>query len=304
MLSEDVTRYVELRRSLGFKFRTQSNLLHNFAKFAEERGERFVHTSCVLDWSGQAPSPQQRRNRLLTVRRFALAATAENGRHQVPPRGAFGNLSYKRKRPHVYTPSELADLLEAAGMLPPTGSIRPATFVTLIGLLAATGLRISEALALQLDDLTQDGLIIRETKFHKSRLVPVHDTTSRALGRYLEVRSRLNTLEHSLFVSLRGTPVHYNAVSSVFRALTRATGLREKASRIGPRLHDLRHTFAVRSIEQCVATPRAIRRHLAALSTYLGHAHPSDTYWYLQATPELLKQIADAGEQLHAGGVS
>jgi len=304
MLSEDVTRYVELRRSLGFKFRTQSILLYNFTRFAEERGERFVCISCVLDWAGRAPSPQQRRNRLLTVRRFALAATAEDERHQVPPQGAFGNLSFERKRPHVYTSSELADLLDAAAKLSPTGSIRPATYVTIIGLLAATGLRISEALALRLDDLTQDGLVIRETKFHKSRLVPAHETTWRALDRYLELRSRLNTLEHSLFVSVRGSPANYNTVSSVFRALTRATGLREKADHIGPRLHDLRHTFAVRSLERCAAVPAAIKRHLAALSTYLGHSHASDTYWYLQTTPKLLKQIADAGEELHSGGES
>jgi len=300
MLSEEVDRYVELKRALGFKFRIQSGLLRNFARFAEERGERFICTSCVLDWAGQAPSPQQRRNRLLTVRRFALAAIAEDARHQVPPAGTFGNLSFKRRRPHIYSSSELAALLNGAAALSPAGSIRPAAYVTLFGLLAATGLRISEALALQLDDLIQDGLVVRETKFQKSRLVPLHETTWRALGRYLEARSRLDTVSQSLFVSEGGRRLGYNTVANVFRTLAHETGLREKHDRQGPRIHDLRHTFAIRSIERCAGDPQAIRRHMAALSTYLGHAHVSDTYWYLQATPELLRQIAGAGEELHA----
>ncbi|MDP6721785.1 MAG: tyrosine-type recombinase/integrase [Pirellulaceae bacterium] len=304
MLSEEVDRYVELKRSLGFKFRTQSCLLRNFVRFAEERGRQFIHTSCVLDWAGQAPSPQQRRNRLLTVRRFALAAIAEDARHQVPPAGTFGNLSFTRIRPHIYSSSELADLLNGAVALSPAGSIRPAAYVTLFGLLAATGLRISEALALQLDDLNQDGLIVRETKFQKSRLVPLHETSWRALDRYLEARSRLNTVSQSLFVSEGGKPLGYNTVANVFRTLACETGLREKNGHHGPRIHDLRHTFAVRSIERCAGNPNAIRRHMAALSTYLGHAHVSDTYWYLQATPELLRQIAGAGEELHTGGRS
>jgi len=304
MLSEDIARYVELQRSLGFKFRTQSILLNNFAAFAQDRDERFVCVSCVLDWAGQAPSPQQRRNRLLTVRRFALAAAAEDARHQVPPSGAFGNISFKRKPPHIYTACELVSLLNAAAQLSPKDSIRPLAYLTLIGLLASTGLRISEALGLQLDDITQDGLVIRETKFHKSRLVPLHVTTRHALNQYLEVRFRLNTMEHSLFVSVQGSPMNSSTVRGVFRALARSAGLRAKPGHKEPRLHDLRHTFAVRSIEQCATDPKSIRRHMAALSTYLGHAHVTDTYWYLEATPKLLRQIADAGEQLHTGGPS
>lgn len=303
MLSDEVARYVDLKHSLGFKFRSQSNLLYSFARFSEELGERFVCTSCVLDWASQAPSPQQRRNRLLTVRRFALAAVAEDARHQLPPAGTFGNLEFKRIRPHIYSPSQIDDLLCAAASLGPEGSIRPVAYVTLFGLLAATGLRVSEALALRLDDLTTDGLEIRQTKFHKSRLVPLHETTWDALEKYLEIRSRLNTSHDSFFVSANGRSMNYSTVASNFRTLAGKAGLREKSGSPRARLHDLRHTFAVRSLEQCAESPRGIRRHMVALSTYLGHAHVTDTYWYLHTTPKLLRQIASAGEELKSGGV-
>lgn len=302
MLSQDIIRYVELHRTMGFKFRSQHSLLRSFARFAEQQGDWYVCTQTVLDWAAQAPSPPQRHNRLATVRRFALAMQAEHARHQVPPADVFGHEWFKRRIPHIYTREQIASLINAAAQLPPKGSIRSATYSTLFGLLAATGLRVSEALALDLEDITDDGLLIRQTKFKKSRLVPLHETTQRALERYLALRSRWPTACSALFISSAGTVPAYGTVVTVFLGLLRSIGLRAGPGHPGPRLHQLRHTFAVRSLEQCSGSREAVARHTIGLSTYLGHAHVSDTYWYLQATPGLMRHIAQAGEALHQGG--
>lgn len=304
MLSHDVIRYVELRRALGYSYRVQGQLLHRFAAFAEGRGESHVRTQTVLDWASQAPSAAQRRNRLLIVRRLACALQSEDPRHEIPPADAFGRRPGRRRAPHVFSRDEIARLLRAAAELAPRGSIRPATYRTLFALIAATGLRISEALKLQLDDLTAEGLLIRATKFHKSRLVPIHETTRQGLQRYLALRAGIAPADPAVFVSPRGTGLPYSTVIRVFLSVARVAGLRDGPGHGGPRLHDLRHTFAIRSLEQCASDPKAVARHMVALSTYLGHVHLSDTYWYLQATPKLLEAVASAAELLHTGGAS
>jgi integrase len=301
MLSNDIARYVELHRSMGFKFRSQHILLRSFGEFAGEHGDRFVRTATVLSWAGQAPSPPQRHNRLATVRRFALAMRAEDPHHEVPPSEAFGRAWFKRRSPHLYSPEQIAALLGAASRLSPRHSIRPITCRTLFALLAVTGLRISEALALEIGDLTEDGLIVRATKFHKSRLVPLHKSTDRALREYLRHRARVATTSPALFISRKGVALPYPTVFRIFLHLARSTGLRAGPGQRGPRIHDLRHTFAVRSLERCTGTAAEVARHAVALSTYLGHTHVSDTYWYLQATPTLMRQIAHLGESLHSG---
>jgi integrase len=174
---------------------------------------------------------------------------------------------------------------QAELLLQPAGSIRPLMYSTLFGLLAATGMRISEALAFRLKDVTADGLIIRQTKFQKSRLLPLHDTTRRALDEYLRARARLGTLDDALLILTTGKAPSYNTVAPVFLRLARLVGLRGEPGQPGPRIHDLRHTFAVRSLEQCRHDRETVARHILALSTYLGHAHVTDTYWYLHATP-------------------
>jgi integrase len=304
MLSQDLTRYVDLHRSVGFKFRIQHSVLRNFVAFAEAQGDQFVRATRVLDWAARAPSPPQRRGRLLTVRRFALALQAEDIRHEVPAADALGRGMFERRTPHIYRADEVTRLMRAAAQLEPADSIKPLMYSTLLGLLAATGMRISEALALRLEDVTADGLIVRQTKFHKSRLVPLHDTTRRRLDEYLSVRVRLGVLEGALFVSNAGTAPAYSTVVAIFLRLARSIGLRGEAGQPGPRVHDLRHTFAVRSLEQCRHHREAVARHIVALSTYLGHAHVTDTYWYLHATPILMGQIAEAGEALHRGHAS
>jgi integrase len=304
MLSQDLTRYTDLKRSLGFKFRTQFALLRIFVAYAEHAGDEFVRIDRVLDWAARAPSPPQRRNRLLTVRRFALALKAEDLRHEVPPADALGHGEFKRRIVHIYQPDEITWLMSAARQLQPEGSIKPLTYSTLFGLLAATGMRISEALALRLEDVTADGLVIRQTKFQKSRLIPLHPTTQLALDEYLSIRGRLGTLDGALFTSPTGKAPAYDTVSAMFRHLARTIGLRGGPGEPGPRIHDLRHTFAVRSLEECCHDAKSVARHMIALSTYLGHAHVTDTYWYLHATPILMRQIAQAGEAAFRGHAS
>ena len=304
MLSRDLARYVDQKRSLGFKFRSQHILLRGFVGFAERRGDRYVRSARVLAWAAQAPSPEHRRNRLLTVRRFALALHAETARHQIPSGDALGRAIVKRRLPYIYTPDEIVRLLRAAAALEPAGSIRPIMYTTLLGLIVATGMRIAEALALQLDDVTADGLVIRETKFQKTRLLPLHATVRQSVDRYLVARREVVAVDRALFISTTGQSLPYNSVRYVFLHLLDRTGLRGVDAGRDPRIHDLRHTFAVRSLEQCRHDRAAVARHIVALSTYLGHAHVTDTYWYLQATPALMCQIAEAGEALLMGGAA
>lgn len=304
MLTQDLARYVDQQRSLGFKFRVQHILLRGFVAFAEQRGDRHVNSARVLAWAAEAPSPEQRRNRLLTVRRFALAMHAENLRHQVPAADALGHVVAKRRLPYIYGRDEIARLLRAAAAIESAGSIRPIVYTTLFGLLAATGMRVAEALALQLDDVTADGLVIRETKFQKSRLLPLHATVRQAVDRYLVARQKVGDANRALFISVAGRLLPYSTARGVFLQLLARTGLRGVHAGRDPRIHDLRHTFAVRSLEQCGHDRAAVARHIGALSTYLGHAHVTDTYWYLQATPVLMAQVAEASEALLMGGVA
>lgn len=301
MLNNDLQRHVDLHRALGFKFRTQHALLRLFVSHAEKLGDEFVIGAHVVDWAAQAPSPAQRRNRLLMVRRFALALRAEDPRHEVPPDNVFGHPERRRRKPYIYTPNEIAQLLTAATKLGPAASIKASIYETLFGLLAATGMRISEALALRLGDVTADGLLIRTTKFQKSRLLPLHSTTQAAIDRYLEIRAGVAVANDYLFLSASLGPLPYDTATAVFRRLARTLGIRGGPGEGGARVHDLRHTFAVRSLEGCPSDRRAIARHLVALSTYLGHARVIDTYWYLEATPILLKDVAAAGEMLLGG---
>lgn len=302
MLSQALSRYVDLHRTVGFKFRVQHSLLRNFVRFAEAHGDGLIQVARVIDWAGRAPSSSQRRNRLLTVRRFALALRAEDPRHELPAADAFGRGRLERRAPYIYAPGEIARLMNAAAELKPLGSIRPHMYSMLFGLIAVTGMRVSEALALRLEDVTKDGLIVRETKFHKSRLLPLHETTRRAMDAYLAVRSQFATPDRALFVSNTGIAPAYPTVITIFLQLARSIGLRAGPGEPGPRIHDLRHTFAVRSLERCPHERKAVARHIVALSTYLGHGHVTDTHWYLQATPVLMRQIAEAGEARHRGG--
>ena len=253
MLSTDMMRYVDLHHAVGFRFHTQHQLLSSFVTFADAYGDEFVRIERVLDWASQSSSPPQRRRRLLEVRRFALAMRPEDARYEVPAADALGRASYRRRIVHIYTPDEISRLMQAAAKLGPTGSVRPLMYVTLFGLVAATGMRISEALAIRLEDVTEDGMIIRQTKFHKSRLVPLHPTTKRALDIYTNARKQLGTLDGSLFISRLGKRLAYVTVDAVFLRLARSIGLRGEPGQRGARMHDLRHNSGRPVIPICTS---------------------------------------------------
>lgn len=205
-----------------------------------------------------------------------------------------------RPVPYIYTPSEIARILDAAGELrrQRPNPLRRDLYVTMFGLIAATGLRVSEAIALRLDNILPDGVLnIRETKFCKSRLVPLHPTAVEALGRYLKKRKRLAGSCEYLFPSARLGALCPSTVNQTFNCLLKRANIAPGRAR-RPRIHDLRHTFATRALEQCGAERGEVARHFVALSTYLGHVDIRQTYWYLQATPEMMTDIAAAAETL------
>jgi integrase len=301
MLSATVERHIALHRATGYLFRKQSLLLRNYARYAEAQGDDVVRAATALAWAAQGPTAGTRRGRLQVVCRFARLMQAEDPRHEIPPPTPFGPPS-PRRTPYIFSPTEIRVLLKASAELGPRGSLRPTTYVTMLGLIAATGLRISEALALRLRDITAAGLVIRETKFRKSRLVPLHATTYHALEAYVAARKKHAGVDDAVFLSERGTGLRYPTVIATFLGLVRGIGIHPGAGKLGPRIHDLRHTFAVHSLEQCTGDRQAVARHMLALSTYLGHAHFFDTYWYLQATPRLLADVAVQGEALAQRG--
>jgi integrase len=301
MLTRAIDSYLAVRRAVGFELTVDAGLLHSFARFATDRVETHVQRQTAIDWAAQAPSPAQRERRLGMVRRFAAHARAEDRAHELVPHHVFAR---KRTRPppYLFAARELEQLLAATACLRPKGSLRPLTYYTLFGLLAATGLRVSEALHLTLGDITLEGLVIRQTKFRKSRLVPVHETTAAALDRYRARRHPVVRDEAHVFLATTGHPLTYVMVNGTFHFLLRFVDLRPSPGQRAPRIHDLRHLFAVRALEHSANDRDHIAQHVLALSTYLGHTHVADTYWYLQATPHLMRRIADACETGTAGG--
>jgi len=303
MLIDDVIRYIDLYRRLGRDFAEQSRTLHLFARFAEARGDSHVRVACVHDWCTTASSPNRARTSYDAVRRLAVFLNAEDPRHEVLPAGAFGRGKRPRPAPNLLESGQISAILAAALDLGPRGSVSPYTFHYLFGLLAVTGMRVSEALALQTDDFGSDGLTIRRGKFGKSRLLPIHASTRRALAEYLAVRERLKAYGDDLFVLSSGRAPSKVRAHAVFVQIARNLGMRpHDRGSSGPRLHDLRHSFAVRSLEACLHDRSAVAHHMAGLSTYLGHTSMAHTYWYLEATPVLLQNIAAAGEHLFAEG--
>jgi integrase len=302
MLIDSVERYIALHRATGRLFNNDAYLLRLFALYATQRGDQVVRSEMALEWAAQARrSAAARRQRLLVLRRFAKRVRAEDPRHEIPPSDPFGPLP-PRRTPYIFATATIATLLDATAALGSPGSLRPKTYATLLGLLVCTGLRISEAIALKPQDITDAGLVIRSSKFRKSRLVPLHESTRRALQAYLAVRNSYAGKDVPVFPSEHLTGLRYPTVNAIFLRLVRAIGIRPGPGKPGPRLHDLRHTFAVRSIEQCTGDRKAIARHMLALSTYLGHSLLAHTYWYLQATPRLLADIAVQTEALAARG--
>ena len=301
-----VSSYIAVRRAAGFKMDTIEWRLNLFAEFAEARHERLVRTETAIAWAGGARSPHSRHIRMRDLVRFATYLRAEDPAHEVPPRHVYP-FNWSPRPPRIYSEEEVAALLTAISGLTPHGSSRPVTYQTLFALLAVTGMRVREALNLQIGDFTPDGLRIRETKFRKSRFLPLHATTHAALEAYRGRWRRLAGPADPLFVSLRGRSLNYSTVVKLFLLIVRDLGLRPAPGRPGeispgPRIHGLRHTFAVRALEACPAERKTVNRHILALSTYMGHSTVGATVWYLHATPHLMCDIADACEALDGGG--
>jgi integrase len=293
ILSTAAQDYLSLRRRLGFKLREEGTLLPDFISFLERQGASHITTELALRWALLPAGTLQAHwaTRLRMVRLFATHWSATDPRTQVPPLGLLP-YRYHRKPPHIYSDDEIVGLIRAARGLWSTKGLRPDTYSTLVGLLAVTGMRAGEVVSLDRDDvdLVRGVLSIRRTKFGKSRLVPVHPSTRRALRRYAGRRERIfeKPRTPSFFVSDQGRRLTYWIVRWTFVQLSRRCGLRAPADRRGPRLHDFRHTFAVRTLLGWYRAGADVEQHIPELSTYLGHVHVTDTYWYLSAVPELL----------------
>ena len=298
MLTQAMDDYLAVRRAAGFKLKTTEQYLRYFVRFADTRGDTYVRAKSAIDWAAQAKTEAERHRRYQCLMGFARFIHAEEPCHEIPPEHVFcGYLP--RPTPYLFTDDELHRLIRAAGQLGPPGSLRPHTYKTLFTLLAVTGLRPAEAYALRRDNITHDGLTILETKFRKSRLVPIHDSTRNALVHYLEQRNRIAKDNDHVFVTLAQRPLSPCIVSRMFRQLLLAAGLPDRPGR--PRVYDLRHRFATRALETCPDTRDHVGRHMLALTTYLGHAHIKSTYWYLETTPQLMTDIAIQCEDFFRG---
>ncbi len=291
--------YLATRRALGVRLEAAGRLLERFVAFAGQRGTPFVTTELALRWATEPnrAQPAQWAKRLGLVRGFARYANSVDPRHEVPPQGLIA-YRYRRPQPHIYSDREIADLIAAARALPSTTGLRPSTYATLLALLSVTGMRTSEVLNLDRNDvdLANGVLTVREGKFGKSRYIPLHESTSLALDRYAATRDRLcpNPRDPAFFLNESGTRITESTLRWTFVRLSRRTGLREpaKSSGYGPRLIDMRHSFAVGTLVRWYRQGVDVERHIPRLATWLGHTHVSDTYWYLSATPELMQAAA------------
>jgi integrase len=294
MLIADVERYVALRQALGFKLREVSINLQAFARFAADRSETHIRAATAVAWATEASSPSARYVRLRDVMGLARFLHAEDPVHEVPSN--LFTAPKQRPLPYIYTPEEIARLVGAAQRLRKSYPFRRQVYATLIGLIASTGLRVSEALDLRVSDVWSEGVLeIRRAKFGKSRLVPLHPTAAAALGRYLEARRQVVATDDHLFLSAGNQRISSTTVEDTFARMRRLAGIAPARAR-RPRIHDLRHTVATRALEQCPTDREAVARHFVALATYLGHSDIAHTYWYLEATPELMIGLADAAE--------
>jgi integrase len=292
-LGQDLDRYLRLRRSLGHELADAARLLPRFIDYLERSGAEFITVDAALAWSEEreaAPGTTVWPRRMTAVRGFARHMAGVDPRTEVPPLGLLPFRHHWRP-PFIYSAADVVALMTEAERLSPP--FRAATYETLIGLLAVTGLRIGEAIRLDRNDVdwSQGVLLIRRSKFGKSRQVPLQASSLDALADYARRRDRFQPrpASPSFFMSLRATRLLYQVVREVFRQLCDAAGV-GSASSVPPRIHDLRHSFAVRVLVDWYRDGGDVQARLPWLSTYLGHRDPRSTYWYLSAAPELLGQ--------------
>lgn len=290
-LRASLQEYLALRRALGFKLHTAGTSLVSFVAFMEQAQADSISTDLALAWAKQPTSVQPARwaQRLSYVRGFARYCKAIDPRTELPPQGLLP-FPHRRPSPYFFTDDDIDDLLQGALRLPAKEGLTNHTLYCLFGLLSVSGLRIGEALGLTLDDVDLDeGLLtIRSTKFGKSRLVPLHPTTVEVLADYRERRAQFLAGRHvpAWFVNARGGRLSYDCVIRAFHRLS--AGLPRQTGRVRPRLHDLRHHFALMTVVQWYRDGQEVEQRLPLLSAFLGHVQVSDTYWYLSACPPLL----------------
>jgi len=307
--SRHLKHYLELRHRLGFKLRAASCELRKFVRFAQEAKAPFVTTKLALEWATQPTGCQPARwtTRLGMVRRFAEYLRAVEPRTEIPPQGLLSH-RYHRKNPYNYSDREVAQLIQAAQKIPSPKGLRAATYSTLFGLLAVTGMRLGEAIGLDRQDVDVDqGLLrVRQTKFNKSRWVPVHSTARKRLQQYQRVRDRIcpHPKSPSFLLSEQETRLTGWMARHWFIRLSHQIGLRQPTDHHGPRIHDLRHRFVIQTLLHWYRTDKDIEAHLPELTTYIGHGHVRDTYWYISATPELLRLATERLERQQGGPLS
>jgi len=301
-LASLLDRYLALRRSLGFQTGGQERLLTDFISYVDQQHHAGpLRAQLAFEWAF-GPTGRGCAKRLNVVRGFLAHVRAAFPETEIPPHGLLP--AEPRPRPHLYSDEEIAALILAALSLGPRNGLRPHTYATLIGLLVSSGLRIGEAAGLRRADVDLEALIpclhVRRAKFRKSRLVALHPTTAEALRAYGRRRDRLGygTRCDAFFVSEARNPLGPGRARCTFVTLARRAGVRGPSGP-GPRLHDFRHTFAVRRLLLWCRAGDDVRARLPELSVYLGHVRPQDTYWYLTATPELLA-FAAASFEPHA----
>ncbi len=295
-LREASQKYLELRRNLGFQLRGPRSALRSFVAFAEREDVSSITTDLALRWAKEPADAQPATwaSRLRMVRRFAVWLSATDRRTEIPPVDLLPH-RYRRQRPYIYSEAEIDKLIRAASRLASPRGLKGHTYSTIFGLLSVTGMRVNEALALDRDDVNlEEGILtIRRTKFGKSRLIPVHESTCQALTDYARKRDQTvhGPAQAAFFLSERGTRVTEWAARYNFAKVSREVGLRTpgRSHGHGPRLHDMRHRFAARTLVDWYRSGIDVERELPKLATYLGHVHVNDTYWYIEAIPELLE---------------
>jgi integrase len=297
-----VEDYLAMRRSLGFDIERIRWLLRDFARFIgriEHRGPITVDLAVQWALSSHSSDPARAERRLWAVRQFARYLAAFDPDTEIPLAGLFGRI-WRRNQPHIYSDDEITALLQECKRLQPHAGLRPATYVALFSLLASTGLRLSEARRLRLHDvdLCKGLLTVREGKFRKSRLVPLHPTTVQALIRYAARRDARRGAQRAKFFfhTDRAPALEHAAVEKTFSRLRDRLGWTTHGRAGRPRIHDLRHTFAVRRLLRWYEEGVEVNKKILALATYLGHAKVTDTYWYLSAVPELMAVTAQRFE--------
>ncbi|MEL5395828.1 tyrosine-type recombinase/integrase [Serratia nevei] len=304
MLNQHANDYIQLRQLGGFKFTQQEMHVRSFVRFAYKRGDSHIRTDTAIEWAAQGTSADCRENRLRSIVAFARHCRIEDRSHELPPTHVFSSGRHKRPVAYTFSPDEIRQILAAALKLEPCASLRPLTYYTLFGLLASTGLRIGEAVRLRQDDITADGLLIRETKFKKNRIVPIHPTTASALNQHLSFRKQIGISSNQIFVGMNGQPLQQAWAQNAFRKVITAIGLDKARYGHCPRLHDLRHAWAVRALESTPTDVEQVDQHVRAVMTYLGHSSVAASYYYMHSTPIIMDRIANACAALEQGDIS